>query len=177
MAGIPLDSPGMSLLPILPRALKNAFALPAAPLPPTRAEQTALTPAQALERLRAGSVPGDDTLGGMEFACAAGAKLIVVVGHTGCGAVAGAAAGGGERAGSLAGLLARIRPAVATVQARQPAGGPAPVDAAAEEKVRRVAATVSERSPELRGLVEAGQPRVVAAMRELGTGQVRLLEN
>ena len=59
----------------------------------------------------AGNIVNDDVLGGMEFACKlSGAKVILVMGHTRCGAVAGAIAG--AELGNLTGLLKKIEPAV-----------------------------------------------------------------
>jgi carbonic anhydrase len=59
----------------------------------------------------AGNVVNDDMLGSMEFACAvAGAKTILVLGHTACGAVKGAI--DDVVLGNLTGLLARINPAI-----------------------------------------------------------------
>src|SRR4029079_7917123 len=62
----------------------------------------------------AGNVLNDDILGSLEFACkASGAKLIVVVGHTNCGAIKGAV--DKVELGHLTGLLGRIKPAIAAV--------------------------------------------------------------
>ncbi|HEY7284406.1 MAG TPA: carbonic anhydrase family protein, partial [Vicinamibacterales bacterium] len=59
----------------------------------------------------AGNVVNDDMLGSMEFACAvAGAKVILLFGHTACGAVKGAI--DDVEMGNLTGLLARIKPAI-----------------------------------------------------------------
>ena len=63
----------------------------------------------------AGNVANDDLLGSMEFACkVAGAKVVLVMGHTACGAVKGAI--DNVQLGNLTGLLAKIRPAVAATQ-------------------------------------------------------------
>ena len=59
----------------------------------------------------AGNISNDDILGSMEFACkVAGAKVVLVMGHTSCGAIKGAIAG--VKLGKLTGLLQKIRPAV-----------------------------------------------------------------
>jgi carbonic anhydrase len=59
----------------------------------------------------AGNVANSDLIGSLEYACAAaGTKVIVVMGHTGCGAIKGAI--DNVQLGSLTGLLAKIRPAV-----------------------------------------------------------------
>jgi hypothetical protein len=59
----------------------------------------------------AGNVVNDDELGSLEYAVKVGTKLIVVLGHTGCGAVKGAL--DDVKFGNLTALLAKIRPAVA----------------------------------------------------------------
>src|SRR6476619_731343 len=59
----------------------------------------------------AGNIVNDDILGSMEFACKlAGAKVVLVMGHTSCGAIKGAI--DNAQLGNLTGLLAKIRPAV-----------------------------------------------------------------
>jgi carbonic anhydrase len=59
----------------------------------------------------AGNISNDDIIGSMEFACkVAGAKVVLVMGHTSCGAIKGAI--DGVKLGNLTGLLAKIRPAV-----------------------------------------------------------------
>ena len=63
----------------------------------------------------AGNVASDDIVGSMEFACkVAGAKVVLVMGHTACGAIKGAI--DNVQLGSLTGLLARIRPAVSATE-------------------------------------------------------------
>src|SRR5580698_8545030 len=59
----------------------------------------------------AGNIANDDLLGSLEFACAvAGAKVVLVMGHTACGAIKGAI--DGAQLGNLTGLLNKIKPAV-----------------------------------------------------------------
>lgn len=66
----------------------------------------------------AGNVLNEDILGSMEFACqVAGSKLIVVLGHTRCGAVKGAC--GHVKLGHLTGLLDKISPAIYAVEQAQ----------------------------------------------------------
>jgi carbonic anhydrase len=125
----------------------------------------------------AGNVLNDDILGSMEFACqAAGARLIVVLGHTACGAVKGAATG--AELGHLTGLLAKIRPAVGSTRERDPASPPgaaAFVDSVAEMNVQQVRRAIGERSAVLRGLIESGRVTVVGAMYDLASGRVTVL--
>jgi carbonic anhydrase len=79
-----------------------------------------------------GNVVNDDLLGSMEFACAAaGAKLVLLLGHTACGAVKGAI--DDVVLGNLTGLLARIKPAIAAtkIDGEKSTKNPAYVDAVA----------------------------------------------
>lgn len=125
----------------------------------------------------AGNIVNDDILGSMEFACkAAGAKLIVVIGHSACGAVKGAAAG--VKLGNLTGLLERIQPAVAAARAKQPNLAPSEgafVESATELNVREAMRQIRERSPVLRELLDAGKIRLVGGIHDLATGRVRFL--
>jgi carbonic anhydrase len=125
----------------------------------------------------AGNVLNDDILGSMEFACqAAGARLIVVLGHTACGAVKGAATG--AELGHLTGLLTKIRPAVGATRERDPASAPgeaAFVDRVAEINVQQVRRAIGERSAVLRQLIESGRVEVVGAMYDLASGRVTFL--
>ena len=126
----------------------------------------------------AGNIATDELIGSMEFACAvAGAKLIMVLGHTACGAIAGAI--DKVQLGNLTALLERIYPAVeptAYAGARN-GGNPEFVDAVARTSVARTVMQIRERSPLLAGLEQQGSIRIVGAMYELETGQVSLLEN
>ena len=71
----------------------------------------------------AGNIVNPDVLGSIEYAvAAAGVKLVMVLGHTACGAVAGAC--GNVRMGNLSGTLARIAPAVQRVAAGEEGPGP-----------------------------------------------------
>jgi len=124
----------------------------------------------------AGNVLNDDILGSMEFACLlAGARLIAVVGHTQCGAVAGAIKD--VKAGHLTSLLARIKPAV---KAAETGTGPGPEGLAgrvAEANVKLVMQQIRKRSPELRRAIDSGQIGLAGGMYDLQTGQVRFFKD
>lgn len=106
----------------------------------------------------AGNVLNDDTLGSMEFACKlSGAKLIVVIGHSNCGAIEGAI--DDAQLGNLTGLLAKIKPAVDTVPADvQPRTSKnyTFVDDVSEANVRLVMQQIRERSPVLKEMLDQG---------------------
>ena len=124
----------------------------------------------------AGNVPNDDLLGSMEFACAvAGAKLVVVVGHTACGAVKGAI--DDVVLGNLTGLLARIKPAVPATKfdGDRSSKNAAYVDAVAHTNVALALDDIRRRSPVLEQLEEKGSIKIAGAMYNLATGAVDFL--
>lgn len=126
----------------------------------------------------AGNIATDELIGSMEFACAvAGAKLILVLGHTACGAVAGAI--DKVRLGNLTTLLERIYPAVelTAYDGARNGSNPAFVDAVARASVRRTVLQIRERSPLLAGLEQQGSIHIIGGMYELENGQVSFLED
>jgi carbonic anhydrase len=127
----------------------------------------------------AGNVLNDDILGSMEFACkVAGAKLIVVVGHSNCGAIKGAI--DNVDLGNLTSLLAKIKPAIDAVPADvQPrtSKNHAFVDDVSEANVRLVLKEIRERSPVLRAMLDQGQIALVGGMYNLETGKVQFYDN
>ena len=127
----------------------------------------------------AGNFLNDDILGSLEFAChLAGAKIIVVLGHSKCGAIYGAC--DGVELGHLTGMLAKIKSAVAAVPhpidpAERTSQNPKFVDAVARENVRRQVAAIPERSEVLRNLRNAGRIDVVGGLYDIATGKVEFL--
>lgn len=125
----------------------------------------------------AGNVVDDDVLGGFEFATElAGAKAIVVLGHSSCGAVKGAC--DGAELGHLTGLLARITPAVREVTGEDApgSGDAAVVQQVVEANVRRAVAAMTGRSDVLRARVDAGELVVRGAVYDLASGRVTWLD-
>ncbi len=124
----------------------------------------------------AGNVVNDDLLGSMEFACAvAGAKLILLLGHTACGAVKGAI--DNVVLGNLTGLLARVKPAIAatTFTGDESSKNPAFVDAVARTNVRLGLDTIRQRSTILADLEKKHSIQMVGAMYDLATGIVEFM--
>ena len=127
----------------------------------------------------AGNFLNDDILGSLEFAChVAGAKIVVVLGHSKCGAINGAC--DGVELGHLTGMLAKIKPAVAAVPhpidpAERTSKNPKFVDAVSRENVRRQVAAIPERSDVLKKLREAGKIDIVGGLYDIETGEVELL--
>jgi carbonic anhydrase len=125
----------------------------------------------------AGNIANDDIIGSLEFACAAaGAKVVLVMGHTGCGAVKGAIAN--VELGHLTALLEKIKPAIpATTFAGEKTGSNADfVDAVAATNVRRTVGEIRERSSVLAGLEKQGKIKFVGSMYHLAGGRVEFFE-
>jgi carbonic anhydrase len=121
----------------------------------------------------AGNIANDDILGSLEFACkVAGAKVVLVMGHTACGAIKGAI--DKVKLGKLTGLLAKIRPAVEATryQGERSAKNYDFVDAVARKNVELTMADIRRRSAVLAELVSSGAVKIVGAMYNLETGLV-----
>jgi carbonic anhydrase len=120
----------------------------------------------------AGNVVNEDELGSLEYAAKVGVKLIVVLGHTSCGAVKGAL--DDAKLGNLTGLLAKIRPA-ATAAHCADSHDDACVTKVAEQNVRRSMQEIHDRSADLASCLDEGKIRLVGAMYDVGTGRVTFL--
>lgn len=122
----------------------------------------------------AGNIVNTDILGSMEFACkVAGSKLIVVLGHSKCGAVKGAC--DHVEMGNLTELLSKIQPSVyqekETLTERN-AKNPRFVENVAEINVKRNVKSILERSYILEQMVENGEIGIIGAMHDIETGKV-----
>jgi carbonic anhydrase len=125
----------------------------------------------------AGNVLNEDILGSMEFACQiAGAKLIVVLGHTRCGAVKGAC--GHVQMGHLTGLLNKISPAVYAVEkdGKVAAGSEPFVEAVAVENTRQQMHAILDRSPIIAHLFDNGAVGIVGGIYSVETGEVEFFD-
>jgi len=121
----------------------------------------------------AGNVLNDDVLGSLEYATAkAGAKAVVVVGHTRCGAVGGACSN--VKLGHVTGLLTKIKPAVRKVSANPKIAhtGPAFEDLVAAENVKEVIAAIRAQSPVLAKLEKEGKIVITGGIYHLDSGLV-----
>jgi carbonic anhydrase len=124
----------------------------------------------------AGNIANDDILGSMEFACKlAGAKLVLVMGHTACGAIKGAI--DNAQLGNLTGLLAKIRPAVQATQYEgdRSAKNPAFVDAVARKNVELTIDEIRRHSAVLNDLEKSGTIKIAGAMYNIETAQLEFL--
>ena len=124
----------------------------------------------------AGNIANKDLMGSLEFACAAaGAKVVLVMGHTACGAVRGAI--DNVELGNLTGLLDVIKPAVAatTYEGDRSGKNAAFVDAVAKTNVQRTIDALRSGSPILADLEKKGQIKIVGSMYDLSNGRVTFL--
>jgi carbonic anhydrase len=127
----------------------------------------------------AGNFLNDDILGSLEFAChIAGAKLIVVLGHSRCGAINGAC--DNVELGHLTGMLRNLAPAVQAVAhptdpRSRTSDNEAFVDAVAAENVRRVVKAIPVRSRVLHKMKFAGTLDIVGGFYDVTNGSVEIL--
>ncbi len=125
----------------------------------------------------AGNFVNDDILGSLEFACAvAGAKLIVVLGHTECGAIRGAC--DDVVMGNLTQTLANIKPAVAAVsgfESDRTSANNAFVKAVTEKNVVLTIERIRQRSRILKDLVDKSQVGLVGAIYDVHNGKVTFM--
>lgn len=121
----------------------------------------------------AGNFVNTDILGSLEFATKlAGAKLIVVLGHTECGAIKGAV--DNAKMGNLTALLANIRPSLEKLHYT---GVPSSknstlVQQVADQNAKDAAEMIFKKSPVIAELVREGKVRVVSAMHDIATGKI-----
>ena len=121
----------------------------------------------------AGNVENPDILGSMEFACKlAGAKVVLVMGHTACGAIKGAI--DNAELGNLTGLLAKIKPAVAATSytGERTSKNYAFVDAVARKNVEITMADIRKDSPVLAAMESNGAIKIAGGMYNLETGVI-----
>jgi carbonic anhydrase len=127
----------------------------------------------------AGNVVSDAVLGSMEFGCKlAGSKLVVVLGHTNCGAIKGAC--DGVQLGNLTTILNLIQPSVyleRTVRDNRTSGNQEFVDKVTRIHVKRSVESIIERSIVLREMIEKEQIALIGAIYDVKTGVVEFLDD
>ena len=127
----------------------------------------------------AGNIINEDILGSMEFGCkVAGSKIIVVLGHTKCGAVKGAC--DHVEMGNLTALLTKIRPAVddenSIIENRNSRNAEF-VEKVSTINVKRTVQAIMERSTILKEMIEAGQIGIVGGTHDITTGEVTFYQD
>lgn len=127
----------------------------------------------------AGNFVNTDILGSMEFACKlAGTKVIVVLGHTSCGAVKGAC--DHAELGNLTSMLGNIAPAVDAVTepadaSQRNSGNIDFVNTVAEKNVQLTIDRIIAESEVLAEMLKSGEIEIVGAMYDVGSGTVTFL--
>ena len=127
----------------------------------------------------AGNIVNEDMLGSLEFATkVAGSKVVLILGHTACGAVKGAC--DGVELGNLTVLLDKIKPSVEKVgknfKGEKSSENAEFVEAVCEENVRHVIEKVKEDSSVISELIDVGDVLLVGGIYNLATGEVRFLD-
>lgn len=126
----------------------------------------------------AGNIVNEDILGSMEFGCkVAGAKIIVVLGHTKCGAVKGAC--DNVQLGNLTGLISKIKPAVEqemTTKENRTSANSEFVENVAELNVQLSVRNILLNSPIIAEMVKNDEISIVGGVHEISTGAVKFFD-
>ena len=128
----------------------------------------------------AGNFVNEDILGSMEFACKlAGTKILVVLGHTACGAIKGAC--DHARLGNLTALINKLEPAVEAVDAPAEAdlrnsSNSDFVNAVAAKNVLMTIDNIRSQSPIIKEMEADGAIQIVGGMYDIATGNVNFYE-
>jgi carbonic anhydrase len=127
----------------------------------------------------AGNIVNTDILGSIEFGCkVAGAKIIVVLGHSKCGAIKGAC--DHVEMGNLTALLSKIQPAVydeKTVINDRDSNNPEFVEKVSTINVKRTVRSIIERSPILKEMIARKEIGIVGGMHNIATGEVTFYQD
>ncbi len=126
----------------------------------------------------AGNIADDDILGSLEFACkVTGAKLILVLGHTNCGAIKGAI--DDVKLGNLTGLLSKIKPAVdeTKTDGARTSENYKFVDEVSKQNVMEAMKVVHAQSPILSEMLKNGEIKMEGGMYDLKTGKVEFYDD
>lgn len=117
----------------------------------------------------AGNIVNEDILGSLEYACnVVGSKLVLVLGHTACGAVT--AATQRVELGNITALLSKITPVVDSL------GKGVAVDKVAEHNVQHSIMRIRKESAILKDMEDSGKILIKGAMYDVATGEVRFLD-
>ena len=127
----------------------------------------------------AGNIINEDILGSMEFGCkVAGSKIIVVLGHSKCGAVKGAC--DHVEMGNLTALLSKIRPAVddeESITQNRNSNNAEFVEKVSVINVKRTVKSILQRSPILKEMIEKGEIGIIGGTHDITTGQVTYFDD
>ncbi|MBC9794345.1 carbonic anhydrase family protein [Sinomicrobium weinanense] len=126
----------------------------------------------------AGNVINEDILGSMEYSCkVAGSKLIVVLGHSKCGAVTSACKG--AKMGNITALLSKMQDSIGEVNREKPnadASSPEFVEAVAHHNVIHTMDEILKRSSVLKEMFDAGEIGIAGAYYNVDSGEVEFIK-
>ncbi len=126
----------------------------------------------------AGNFTNEDILGSMEFACkVAGSKLILVLGHTACGAVKGVC--DDVQMGNLTSVITKLKPALDATDMKtddRSSSNASFVDKVAETNVRLTMEAIVQRSPILKEMLDEESIGLVGGMYDVHSGKVTFYE-
>jgi carbonic anhydrase len=126
----------------------------------------------------AGNIVNEDVLGSIEFGCkVAGSKMIVVLGHSNCGAVKGAC--DNVEMGHLTGLLKKIQPAVSnekSITLYRTSKNKEFVEKVTILNVKQMVTKIVDESPIIKEMIENGEVGLIGAIHDLATGKVEFYE-
>lgn len=123
----------------------------------------------------AGNIINEDVLGSMEYACkVAGSKIVVVMGHTKCGAVTSACKH--IELGNITALLDKIKPAVKIIEAKRDTMDDAAIEEVSVTNVKISIDRIRDESPILAEMEKEGQIEIVGAIYNVANGQVAFFE-
>lgn len=127
----------------------------------------------------AGNILNEDILASMEFSCKIqGSNIIVILGHTNCGAVKGAC--DHIEMGNITALLSKIRPALdeeTTTKENRNSSNTAFVENVTTINVKRTVKSVLERSPIIKEMLEAGTIGIIGGSQNITSGEVIFYED
>tara|TARA_R110002072_G_scaffold232309_1_gene389682 strand:- start:33354 stop:33965 length:612 start_codon:yes stop_codon:yes gene_type:complete len=122
----------------------------------------------------AGNIINEDVLGSMEYSCkVAGSKIVVVMGHTKCGAVTAACQD--VKLGNITPLLSKIRPAVESIQKDNSEMNSETIEKVAVKNIQMSISNIRKESPILAEMESKGEIEIVGALYDVTNGQVNFL--
>ena len=123
----------------------------------------------------AGNIVNEDVLGSMEYACkVAGSKIVVVMGHTKCGAVTSACKH--VELGNITALLSKIKPAVTLIEAKRDTMDDEAIEEVSVTNVKISIDRIRDESPILAQMEKEGNIEIVGALYNVSNGKVEFFE-
>lgn len=123
----------------------------------------------------AGNIVNEDILGSLEYACqVTGSKLIIVLGHTKCGAIKGAL--DNVEMGHLTGLLQKIQPALHSSNVKTVSNNEADPESIASANVLQSVEQIIDKSDIIRRLLKKGSIAIAGGMYSVENGKVEFIK-